>query len=169
MKQRRRRKPKYEKLQFEGNFYNYKENDPGVSQTFLVILSLCVITFPNVCLIFQVIRLSEPYNVFVSQAKLTTAKNLTCTAQAFTRRLCTLVFTQDALDHCSPTGRPATGNGRENATLRPPLDGDGVQAIVGESHGPTGFFFRSPFSPLLPSSAPSPLFFSHPHSFTEYL
>ncbi|KAJ1524622.1 hypothetical protein ONE63_011106 [Megalurothrips usitatus] len=77
----------------------------------------------------KVVLLAEHHNVFVAAKDLKKAKREARSAYGFARCLSRCVFSDEAMDTCSATGRPACGNGSNLVKLRPPLDQDGVDAI----------------------------------------
>ena len=95
---------------------------------------MCIIDIENYAFVFKVVQLVPNYQVYVSKSKLREFRRDCKTATAFARNLVTEVFSDDACDKCSVTGRvsSARGQGAVLSVQRPPLDHDGVMAIFGK-------------------------------------
>lgn len=62
------------------------------------------------------------------------------TASAIVRMLVKRVFTPEALSECSVSGKPSTKNGQ--VEVRPALNQDGVEAIIGMNLDLLQYIFR---------------------------
>ncbi|XP_052129240.1 uncharacterized protein LOC127750792 [Frankliniella occidentalis] len=94
----RRKRRRYEKMVYEGQYYRFKEGDPGV------------------------VELS--FNVYVLEKDLKRIKRDSKSGPMMARLLLKAIYTKEACNDCSPTGRPS---GREKIQ-RPPLHADGISA-----------------------------------------
>ena len=75
-------------------------------------------------------KVSSSYDVYIKSRDMKKARNAN-TASSFTRSLTRFVFTPDARQTCSVSGKPSVVKG-QMPEVRTKLDQDGVQAIVGK-------------------------------------
>lgn len=76
----------------------------------------------------QAVQICPDYDVFITKKDFKTVKNCN-TSTAVVRSLLTKVFTDKAVETCSVSGK-VPSNGDE---VRPALDQDGVDAIIGKN------------------------------------
>lgn len=80
--------------------------------------------------LLQVERLNSSYDVFIKTKDLKRLKGKAATGTALARGAIRLIFTEDAMNKCSVSGKPAPGKDGVRE-VRTPLNADGIDAILG--------------------------------------
>ena len=89
---------------------------------------------------FQAVEISSDFNVYILKRELKEVKRAN-SASAVVRILLKKVFTAAALNTCSVSGKPSFKDGKME--VRPPLDQDGVEAILGMESNLLLFIIRN--------------------------
>ncbi|KAK3920579.1 Putative BEN domain-containing protein B1 [Frankliniella fusca] len=99
----RTKRPRYEKRQFEGEYFKCHKEDEGV------------------------VQLHPGYEIYIKEEHLRNIKRDSKTGPMMARLLLKAIYSEEACKECSPTGRPSG----PQKFLRPPLHPDGIHATHG--------------------------------------